>query len=144
MRTKRPDHPRRSGHRATRAAGIRLALTLALALPGAGPAWAQTGIQLPTLESYLRLDWTVEQSKKGPRISGYAYNERDMWASSIQLLVEALDASGQVTGSTSASLYGSVPPRNRTSFEVPAPPAGSSYRVTVRSVEWRGYGGGGG
>jgi hypothetical protein len=98
-----------------------------------------------TLESYLRVEWSVEPARDGKqRLRGYVYNERDTWAANVQLLVEALDGAGQVQGSTLASVYGDVPPRNRSCFEVPLPTAAASYRVTVRSVDRRGYGTGGG
>jgi hypothetical protein len=122
---------------------VALALTLALPAAGVGTAGAQRASS--PLESYLRVEWTVEPAKGGgQRVVGYVYNDRDVWAANVRLLVEALDASGQAVGSTLVSVYGEVPPRNRSYFEAPLPLAGSSYRVTVRVVDWRGYGGGGG
>jgi hypothetical protein len=118
------------------------ALLGAAALSGAGVAAGQ--VALPTLESYLRLDWEAEPAKGGrQRISGYAYNDRDYWATKVQIRADALDASGQVVGTATTAIYGAVPPRNRSYFSVDVSPAGASYRVTVQSVDWRSYGGGG-
>ena len=100
-------------------------------------------LPLPRLESYLHLDWAAEPGKGGrQRIAGYVYNERDYWATGVQLLAEALDGSGQVTSSSTTSVLGLVPPRNRSYFSVDVPPA-FSYRLSVRAVDWRKYGAGG-
>ncbi|HEV8441125.1 MAG TPA: hypothetical protein VGT40_23800 [Methylomirabilota bacterium] len=117
--------------------------TLTLMLLAAGGATAQ--MQSATPESYLRVEWTVEQSKSGrQRLTGYVYNPRDLYATGVRLLVEALDGSGQVVDSKTATVYGDVPPRNRSYFDTAPPANGSTYRVTVRTVDWRGYGAGGG
>ena len=95
--------------------------------------------------SYLRIDYTVEPGKGGRmKISGYIYNSWDKWATDVRLLVEALDAAGQATGSTSVSVYGKVPPGNRSYFDGALTATGDSYRVSVQSVEFRTFGAGGG
>ena len=115
---------------------------LALAL-GFGPVVVPpAGAQF---NSYLRVDFTVEPSKGGRmRLTGYVYNTWDKWATDVRLLAEALDASGQVVGSMPISVYGKVPPGNRSYFDAPLTVTGSSYRVTVQSSDWRTYGAGGG
>ena len=94
------------------------------------------------LSQDVRLDWAVEQGRKGQEIAGYVYNLRaGWWASNVQLQVEALDASGAVIGSTLGLVFGDVPPANRSYFEIPVPGSGAaSYRVTVRTLDWRIYG----
>ena len=95
--------------------------------------------------SYLRVDFAVEPSKGGRmKISGYVYNTWDKWATDVRLLAEALDASGEVVGSTSVSVYGKVPPGNRSYFDAPLTAPGATYRVTVQSADWRTFGAGGG
>jgi hypothetical protein len=94
------------------------------------------------LSQDVRLDWAVAQGHKGREIAGYVYNLRGgWWASNVRLQVEALDASGDVIGSTSGLVFGDVPPANRSYFEIPVPGSGAaSYRVTVRTLDWRIYG----
>jgi hypothetical protein len=94
----------------------------------------------------LRLEWTAGEDRRGrPVVTGYIYNERaGSYASSVRLLVEALDASGQVVGSTTGFVFGDVPPSDRSYFEVKAPAKAASYRVTVQTFSWRTYGAGGG
>ncbi len=95
--------------------------------------------------SYLRVEFTVEPAKGGRmKLSGYVYNTWDKWATDVRLLVEALDASGQVVGSTPISVFGKVPPSNRSYFDAPLTVTGASYRVTVQSADWRTFGAGGG
>jgi hypothetical protein len=78
-------------------------------------------------------------------VSGYVYNQRaGSYAVSVRLLVEALDGSGQVVGSTTGYVLGDVPPSNRAYFEIKAPAKAVSYRVTIASFAWRAYGAGGG
>jgi len=122
---------------------VSLVVTLLIAFAGVAPVVAQ--MVSPALESSVRVEWTVDQQRSGrQRVTGYAHNARDMSAVNVKLLVEALDSSGHVVGSTLATVSGEVPPRNRSYFEVLVPPAGASYRVSVRSVDWRSCDGGGG
>jgi len=68
------------------------------------PAIAQ--VMLPTLTSYLRVDVATESKGGRMRLTGYVYNTWDKWATDVRLLVDALDASGQVVGSMPVSVYG--------------------------------------
>jgi hypothetical protein len=115
-----------------------------LGTSGAGLAGAQVSSRLADRD--LRLQWTAGEDRRGrPVVTGYIYNERaGSYASSVRLLVEALDASGQVAGSTTGFVFGDVPPSDRSYFEVKAPAKAASYRVTVQTFSWRTYGAGGG
>ena len=120
---------------------VLLACTLSLTgcgRPVRGPALQSTG------DPYLRVEYTVEPAQDGrSKLTGYVYNERDMWAANVLLAVEILDAGGAVVDSTTDSVYGNIPPRTRSFFDVKLPTTGSSYHVIVRTVDWRGYGAGG-
>ncbi|HEY7652350.1 MAG TPA: hypothetical protein VIG07_05975 [Methylomirabilota bacterium] len=122
-------------------AGVLAALWL---FTGAGAVAAQ-GFSRPA-EADLRLEWAGSEDRRGrPLVSGYVYNQRaGSYAVSVQLLVEALDASGQVVGSTRGLVLGDVPPSNRSYFEIRAPAKAASYRVTIQSFSYRTYGTGGG
>src|SRR5262245_57506632 len=97
-------------------------------------------------EGDLRLEWSAEDDRRDrPTVSGYIYNDRPgSYATGVWLRVEALDAAGQTVGSTTGYVMGDVPPSNRSYFEIKAPAKAASYRVTVQSYAWRGYGAGGG
>jgi len=111
---------------------------------GGGAARAQ--VQTRSAESDLRVEWTGSEDRRGRSVvSGYVYNQRaGSYAVSVRLLVEALDGSGQVAGSTTGYVLGDVPPSNRSYFEIKAPAKAASYRVTIESFAWRAYGAGGG
>ena len=117
---------------------------LAVLLIYAGSAIAQ--LQTRSVDGDLRVEATGSEDRRGrPVVSGYVYNQRaGSYAGSVRLLVEALDGSGQVVGSTSGYVLGDVPPSNRSYFELKAPAKAASYRVTVASLAWRSYGAGGG
>lgn len=118
-------------------------LVALLFLLDAGSVAAQ-GFGRPA-DADLRLEWAGAEDRRGrPVVSGYVYNQRaGAYATSVQLLVEALDASGQVVGSTGGFVLGDVPPSSRAYFETRAPAKAASYRVTIQSFSWRTYGAGG-
>jgi hypothetical protein len=127
------------------ASGVSTAVLAALLLClGAGAARAQ--VQTRSVESDLRVESSGSEDRRGrPVVSGYVYNQRaGSYAAGVRLLVEALDGSGQVLGSTTGYVLGDVPPSNRSYFEIKAPAKAASYRVTIESFAWRAYGGGGG
>ena len=137
--------PREATVRGRARAFRRVAVLLALlGASSAGLAGAQVSGRVAGQD--LRLEWTAGEDRRGrPVVTGYIYNERaGSYASSVRLLVEALDASGQVVGSTTGFVFGDVPPSDRSYFEVKAPAKAASYRVTVQTFSWRTYGAGGG
>ena len=119
---------------------------LAALLVGLGAGTARGQVQARSVDADLSVEWTGSEDRRGRRlVSGYVYNRRaGTYAVDVRLLVEALDASGQVIGATTAYVMGDVPPSNRSYFEVKAPVPAASHRVTVRSFAWRAYGAGGG
>ena len=127
------------------ARSVRTALlaTLLICL-GVGAGRAQ--VQTRSADSDLRVESTESEDRRGrPVVSGYVYNQRaGSYAVGVRLRVEALDGSGQVTGSTVGYVLGEVPPSNRSYFEIKAPAKAASYRVTIESFSWRAYGAGGG
>lgn len=114
--------------------GKRLTALLAALVLGAGTAWAQN-FGAP-VDRYFRLGWEAEQAKGSkPRITGYLYNDRGMWAMRVRLLVEALDGSGRTVSKTRDYL-GDVPPGGRAYFDVTVPEAEATYRVSVEYFDW--------
>jgi hypothetical protein len=127
-----------------RRAVVTTALVALFAGVGVGAAGAQS-FGRPS-DADLRLEWTATEDRRGrPIVTGYVYNLRGgSYATSVRLLVEALDASGATVGSTSGWLFGDVPPSDRSYFEIKAPPRAASYRVSIQTFSWRTYGAGGG
>ena len=112
----------------------RVIAALAALVLGAGTASAQN-FGAP-LDSYFRIEWEVDHaSSDTPRITGYVYNDRGLWAQNIRLLVEAVDAAGH-TVSTTRGYVSDVPPAGRSYFDVTVPAGGATYRVSVESFGW--------
>ena len=114
-----------------------LALALILAL-GSAPAGAAPIISPSGIHPLLHFEWQVGQDRKGrPEIEGYLYNDYMRAAINVRIIVDSLDASGQVTFSTFAYLPGVVPLSSRAYFVVPLTHPGASYRLRVTMYEWR-------
>ena len=87
----------------------------------------------------FRADVQGGQSKKGtPIVWGYLYNDGGGGVANPRLLVETLDAQGQVIGQAQGEALGSMLARDRLYFEVPIKITGASYRVRVLS--WDSFG----
>lgn len=120
------------------------AVLLGAVLLCAGAARAQIGTR--SAGDDLRVEWSASEDRRGrPLVSGYVFNRRPgTYAVGVRLLVQALDGAGAVIGSTTGYVLGDVPPGSRSYYEVRAPGKAASYRVTIDSFDWRGYGAGGG
>ena len=82
----------------------------------------------------FRAELQVVQSKKGvPVVWGYLYNDGKGGVANPRLLVETLDAQGQVIGQAQGQALGNMVARDRLYFEVPIQTTGASYRVRVLS-----------
>jgi hypothetical protein len=111
-----------------------LALAVMLGAHSAGAAMvsAPSGI-----DGRLRFEWAVSQSPSGrPVIAGYLYNDYMLAANNVILLIETLDASGQVVERAIRILPDSVPVLGRTYFAIPLKAAGTNYRISVTSFQW--------
>src|SRR5262245_13799742 len=118
----------------------RIALLAAVViLMAAGRASAQ--LYAPeTIAEDFRVEWQVGQNRKGPVIDGYVYNKAMRTADHMRLKIDQLDSSGNVVGSTTAVVLGTVPNDGRAYFTASVPPA-ASYRVQPYSFDWTGGGG---
>jgi len=94
-------------------------------LAGAVPGWPMD----------LRIEWQTRPAARGSLIAGYVHNETGTTADKVLLRIEGLDDAGRVTSTSTGYVVGTVPPFNRTYFEVLVPTA-ASYRVNISSFEW--------
>src|SRR5262245_1313230 len=87
------------------------------------------------------IDYQVEPSAARSVVSGYVYNMHPgLPADRLQLVIDAIDASGKVVGSSTTWILGGVPVGSRGYFSASVVPA-ASYRVQVLLLDW-GKGGG--
>jgi hypothetical protein len=113
-------------------------LTAVVLLLGAGRGWAQ--LYAPeTIAQDFRVEWQAGQNGKGPVVDGYVYNKSMRTAEHMRLKIDQLDGAGQVVGSSTAVVLGTVPMDGRAYFTASVPPA-ASYRVQPYSFDWTGGG----
>lgn len=114
-------------------------MTVVLVIPAAAVA---QNYAIPSASRDFRVESETTTGRRGPILSGYVYNDQGLTADRVQLLVEGLDASGNVTSTTTAFVIGDVPPGSRRYFEVPLTASRApSYRVKVVTYELTGRGG---
>lgn len=87
-------------------------------------------------EQFFTLTWDAWQDRGRPTVGGYITNEAGFPARKVQLLVEAVDASGRVTGQRVSWLGSDLTSGTRAYFEAPAPAPAATYRVSVFAYDW--------
>ena len=119
-------------------------ITLALAVLSLIPAtgWSDRLLEphMPGWERWFKLDWEAGEWKGHPVVQGYLYNSSPKTIGEVQLLVDALDASGSILAQKVNWVPGSqMEPFSRRYFvaDVPlvqiAPQQPAQYRVRVYS-----------
>jgi hypothetical protein len=116
----------------------RLLTVLGLVVIAAGaPATGVTAEIQPLMMGWERLftlEWQPGQHRGAPVVEGYVTNVSPYHTTNIRVLVESLDAGGQVTSQRVAWVPGELLGGGRAFFQVPTPPA-PSYRVRVLSYD---------
>ena len=111
---------------------------LGLAAIVVGPAWPVAAAEMQPLmagwERVFAVDWQAGQYRGQPAVEGYVNNISPYHTTKIQILVESLDAGGQVTNQKIAWLSGDLLGGGRIFFQVPTA-AAPSYRVRVFSYD---------
>ena len=85
---------------------------------------------------HFKLDWELVGRPDSPVVRGHIQNAALLPAKDFRLLVEGLDANGQVTTTVVGNVPGIVLAGDRLPFEVPVPSPDGQYRVSVLSFEW--------
>jgi hypothetical protein len=89
-------------------------------------------------EAFFSVDWQAGERRGRPVVTGHVLNNLGIAADRLRVLVESLDAAGQVTATTIGYVHGDVLPGVRMYFEVPVERAAPAYRVVVLSWDWKG------
>jgi hypothetical protein len=105
----------------------------------AGSPSASVGVETilsPVTPNQVHLEWRPEARGDRTHVTGYIYNDWIMPARDIWLLVESLDANGQVVARTGARVDRVLTVGSRSYFDVAVPAPAASYRVLVTSLRW--------
>jgi len=94
----------------------------------------------PGGDQYFAVDWQPGERKGSPVLTGTMTNRYGATAVRVQLLVEALDDNGNVTGQKVVWLGDDIAPFDRTSFEIPVVKS-PKYRVRPFAFDWKGRAG---
>jgi hypothetical protein len=122
------------GHRIALVLGL---MVFAVACAGVGPQPTPEFTSMhPAWTNWFTLDWAADAERSGTRrLSGYVHNGYGEEATDVQLLTQAVDASGTVVGNR-ITWAGNVPSLSRAYFEVRNLPAAEQYKVTVWSFSF--------
>jgi hypothetical protein len=111
---------------------------LGLAVLVVGMAGAGTAAELQPLmagwERVFSVSWESGQYRGKPSVEGYVNNISPYHTNNIRIMVESLDAGGQVTNQQVAWLPGDLLGGGRLFFQVPTAPA-PNYRVSIFSYD---------
>jgi hypothetical protein len=112
-----------------------LGLTVSLVAPAAVPGEAaELQPQMAGWERHFTIDWTPAVHRGKPVVEGYVHNVSPYHTSQIRVLVESLDAAGQVTNQKIAWVPGDLLGGGRVFFQIPMASA-PGYRVRVYSYD---------
>ena len=87
-------------------------------------------------EQFFKLTWSVVDSRRGPVVSGRIYNNWGFAAANVRLLVDELDASGQIVDQRVGWLGFMLTPGTTAPFEIPVAHRTPNYRVSVFAFDW--------
>jgi len=113
-----------------------IAAIVGVLLAGAGAFAQPLTPHFPAWQRYFDVSWTPFDRGGNAWLSGHVVSKWGETATGMKLLVESLDASGGIVAQRVEWLGTNVPVFSRAYFEVPAPPAAASYRVSVYSFDF--------
>ena len=82
-------------------------------------------------EHYFRLDYAAQDARDGRALEGYVYNRYGSPMVNVQVLGQAIDATGNVVGQKIAWVHGVVPALDRSYFRVAGLPQAPAYRASI-------------
>ena len=117
---------------------VRLIATVMAALLLASSAMA-AGPLTPLVvgwEQFFKLNWSVGERRGKPVVTGTIYNNWGFTAANVRLLVDELDANGQIVEQRVGWLGFTLTPGTTAPFEVPVAHATPNHRVSVFAFDW--------
>jgi hypothetical protein len=87
-------------------------------------------------EQFFKLTWEVGERRGKPVVTGRIYNNWNFAAANMRLLVDELDAGGQVIDQRVGWLGFTLTPGTTAPFEIPVAHATPNHRVSVFAFDW--------
>jgi len=87
-------------------------------------------------EQFFRLTWEVGERRGTPVVTGRIYNNWGFAAANMRLLVDELDAGGQIVDQRIGWLGLTLTPGTTAPFEIPVAHATPNHRVSVFAFDW--------
>ena len=124
--------------RRPRARFVTILLVVALALSSCASPTASGPLTSLVLgwERYFTLTWTADQRNGKPVVIGKIYNNWGFAAANMRLLVDELDANGQILDQQLGWLGFTLTPGTTAPFEIPVAHATPNHRVSVFAFDW--------
>jgi hypothetical protein len=116
-----------------------LLVTVALALAGCAPATSGGGPLTPLVvgwEQFFTLTWSVGDRSGRPVVTGRIHNNWNFAAANVRLLVDELDANGQIVNQQIGWLGFTLTPGTSAPFEIPVAHRTPNHRVSVFAFDW--------
>ena len=110
-------------------------LVLAPVVPGSRAAEKLIEPLVVGWERFFKLDWEVVERRGQAMVRGYIVNDSPYSIGRVRLLLDALDAGGQVVDQQMSWVPGELTPFSRSYFEIQAGPRAPSYRVRVLAFD---------
>jgi hypothetical protein len=116
-----------------------LLVTVALALAGCAPTTSGGGPLTPLVvgwEQFFTLTWSVGDRSGRPVVTGRIRNNWNFAAANVRLLVDELDANGQIVNQQIGWLGFTLTPGTSAPFEIPVAHRTPNHRVSVFAFDW--------
>jgi hypothetical protein len=113
---------------------LRTGLAAMAAMLLTSPVIAAENFAMPDATRIFRVEWQSRPTGNGAVVDGYVFNDSGIVAERVRLLIEGLDAAGQVTSKT-LTYARHTQPYTSTYFWSRAPAAAHTYRVSVLSYD---------
>ena len=87
-------------------------------------------------EQFFRLTWEVGERRGQPVVTGRIYNNWNLAAANMRLLVDELDAAGRIIDQHVGWLGFTLTPGTTAPFEIPVAHSTPNHRVSVFAFDW--------
>ncbi len=86
---------------------------------------------------YLRVEWEFDSARGAwQNACGRIFNDREVPARHVMIMFEGFDGAGKKVSSRFGEVVGDVPPRSYSIFCLMVKSGGTTYQVSIPTVDW--------